>query len=101
MTHTHQTPPHNEPHPPALTIRHKRRWLNGTGLSQRELARRVGLTARQLYRYEHRTKLPEPVRRLFLLAAALGVTADDLIQPDVLRALRSEVKAREAEAGPP
>ncbi|MBT9559381.1 MAG: helix-turn-helix transcriptional regulator [Myxococcales bacterium] len=74
--------------------------MNGTGLTQRELARRVGLTARQLYRYEHRTKLPEPVRRLFLLAAALGVSADELIQPDVMAALRTEVKAREAEAGP-
>ena len=76
---------------PALTLRHKRRWHGGDGLSQRELARRVGLTARQLYRYEHRTTLPEPVRRLLLFAAALGVTVEDLIQPDVMARLRSEV----------
>lgn len=106
MTHIPTTPPpqptNSSHHVPALTLRHKRRWHGGTGLSQRELARRVGLTARQLYRYEHRTKLPEPVRRLLMLAAALDLTVEELIQPSVLEALRADVAARTdaGEAGP-
>lgn len=106
MTHTPPTPPpqptDNPHHVPALTLRHRRRWHGGSGISQRELARRVGLTARQLYRYEHRTVLPEPVRRLLMLATALGLTVEDLVQPSVLEAVRADVAARTdaGEAGP-
>ncbi len=79
---------------PALSLRHRRRWHEGAGLSQRELARRVGLMPRQLYRLERRTDLPEALRQVLLVALALGSTVEDLVSAETLAALRAEVSRR-------
>lgn len=54
-------------------MRRKRGW------SQGELARRIGVSRQQVIRYETRGIGNMRVRRLALLCAALGCSADELL----------------------
>ena len=60
-------------------------WRWRRALSQREVATRAGLAAATVNRVENglQPARPSTVRKL---ADALGVTPDDLMGPDVLRA---------------
>lgn len=49
------------------------------GWSQGELARRIGVSRQQVIRYESRGIGNMRVRRLALLCAALGCSADELL----------------------
>lgn len=90
--HKEQTTPSSALPPIVYHIRSLRQWHGSHSLSQRELARRSGLSARQLRRYESARRLPSSLRVLILIALALDVSVEELLAPDLMRALRSEAQ---------
>ncbi|WP_017584291.1 helix-turn-helix domain-containing protein [Nocardiopsis valliformis] len=60
-----------------------RKARQAAGLSQRVLAERLTTTRQQVIRYEQGQERPE-VKRLALLAAAVGVGVADLVEPESL-----------------
>lgn len=61
------------------------RILSDRGISQSELARRLGVSRSGINKYVMGLSAPSP-RNIMRMASALGVTADDILMPDAEQA---------------
>jgi len=80
--------------PLALHIRRLRQWHGETGIKQKDLAKIIGMSDRQLRIYEHARVLPRSVEPLLSIALALGVPMEWLINPNRLEKLRQQINER-------
>lgn len=77
----------------ALHIRRLRQWHGEQGLTQAELAKRAGVSQRQLSRYETARALPTEFADLAKIAAALAVPLSAILAPQLLAELGAVVAA--------
>ena len=66
-------------------------WLKMRGMSQRDLAEKVGSTAASISRYITGNRVPS-VPKLYQIAKVLGCTADDIMQGVVAGEKKAEGK---------
>lgn len=98
----HKEPPRvTDERPLVFHLRALRQWQPEGHISQAKLGRLVGLTARQIRRYETMRTVPTLLRRLLLIAQVLGQPLEALLAPDVLSEIQDEVARRRATESDP
>lgn len=80
--------------PLALHIRRVREWYGTRGMTQEELAYVAGLSPRVLRKYESARTIPPIFRTMVLLALALEVPVEHLVEPRELEEMRLAVGIR-------
>jgi len=91
MKNNQEEDPDEEERPLALLIRAKRQWHGTLPMTQKELARRTGMTVRQLKHYETVRELPRSLKALLVIASALELRVDDLIAPWHKRSIQGRI----------
>ena len=86
--------------PLALHVQALRQWAGPSGVSQEELSKLAGVSARVIRKYESMTRLPETLECLLLIALALRVPVERLIDPRTRERLANEVESRRESRDP-
>ena len=80
--------------PLALHIRRVREWYGTRGMTQEELAYVAGVSPRAIRKYESTRTIPPIFRAMLLLALAMEVPVEHLVEPQQLDEMRLAVGVR-------